>query len=204
MRSTILAMVFGAALAASGIEPPRITAIAPETPTVNPKPQLITVTGDGFVPGLTLTIRTPGGDVRTLSGQDIVSPRATSFRANVLFDAAGPYEFVVMNTDGTKSDPFRVQAKAAQKQPRIDQIDPAELSKSQEPQVVTIRGNNFEPGIKISVTDPTGTVTLRDTIDKVEPGLVVARLVFEQSGPHAIMVTNTSGTSSNSVTLTVR
>jgi hypothetical protein len=79
-----------------------------------------------------------------------------------------------------------------------------EFSKSPEPQIVTLTGRNFQPGLKLSVTDPTGTVTVADRIDKIDAQAVVVRLVFEQSGSYALMVTNPSGESSNTVSLSVR
>ena len=88
--------------------------------------------------------------------------------------------------------------------PTIDQITPAEFSKSPQPQVVTIAGRNFQAGLKLSVTDPTGTVTVAERIDKIDAQVVVVRLVFEQSGTYALMVTNPSGESSNTVSVTVR
>ncbi len=64
-------------------------------------------------------------------------------------------------------------------------MTPQEFSKSPEPQVVTLAGRNFQPGLKLSVTDPTGTVTVADRIDKSDAQTVVVRLVFEQSGSYA-------------------
>jgi hypothetical protein len=111
---------------------------------------------------------------------------------------------VVLNHDGKRSAPFTVEARRTANRPSIDQVTPQEFSKSPEPQVVTLAGRNFQAGLKLSVTDPTGTVTVADRIDKVDAQAVVVRLVFEQSGAYALMVTNPSGESSNTVSLTVR
>lgn len=126
------------------------------------------------------------------------------FRVSIPFDAVGPYELVVMNTDGGKSAPFKVEVKSGATAPTIDRIQPAEIARSQEAQLLTLRGAGFEPGLKLSVTDPTGSVTVKDAFDRLEPTIAVVRLVFEVSGTYGLMVTNPSGGQSNSISLTIR
>jgi hypothetical protein len=203
MQSTATAAILGLVLTAA-LSEPRITGIAPKDPVMGPKPQQITITGQDFRPGLTVTATTPGGQVRTLSGADIMGLKATTFNLSFTFDAMGAYEFVVLNTDGGKSPPFRVETRKASKTPWVDRVEPAELSRSPEPQLVTILGGNFEPGSRVSVTDPTGTVTVRDMIDRLEANRVVLRIPFELSGTYSLMVTHPSGPSSNTVTMTIR
>ena len=183
---------------------PRITAIVPEKPTVSPKAVTVVVNGEDFQSGLSLQVTTPEGDVRTLAGMDITAQRAVSFQVQFTFDAEGRYAFVVLNHDGKRSAPFTVEARRVASRPSIDQVTPQELSKSPEPQVITLAGRNFQPGLKLSITDPTGTVTVAERIDKIDAQTVVLRLVFEQSGSYALMITNPSGESSNTVSLSVR
>jgi hypothetical protein len=183
---------------------PKITGIVPEKPTVSPKAVTVVVNGEDFQSGLSLQVTTPGGDVRTLAGMDIAAQRAVSFQVQFTFDAEGRYSFVVLNHDGKRSPPFAIEAGRVANRPSIDQVAPQEFTKSPEPQVVTLTGRNFQPGLKLSVTDPTGTVTVADRIDKIDAQTVVVRLVFEQSGSYALMVTNPSGESSNTVSLMVR
>jgi hypothetical protein len=183
---------------------PKITGIVPGKPTVSPQAITVVINGEEFQSGLSLQVTTPGGQVRTLSGMDIAAQRAVSFQVQFTFDAEGRYSFVVLNHDGKRSAPFVVEARRVANRPSIDQANPAEFTKSPEPQVVTLSGRNFQPGLKLSVTDPTGTVTVAERIDKVDAQTVVVRLVFEQSGSYAVMVTNPSGESSNTVSLSVR
>ena len=157
----------------------------PEKPTVSPKAVTVVVNGEEFQSGLSLQVTTPGGDVRTLAGMDITAQRAVSFQVQFTFDAEGRYAFVVLNHDGKRSPPFNVEARRVANRPSIDQVTPQEFTKSPEPQVVTLTGRNFQPGLKLSVTDPTGTVTVADRIDKIDAQAVVVRLVFEQSGSYA-------------------
>ena len=212
MRSTFIAMALGATLVAGGTTiplvgsslDPKITSIVPDRPAVSPKAITVIVNGEDFQNGLTLQVTTPSGAVRTLSGMDIAAQRAVSFQVQFTFDAEGKYEFVVLNHDGKRSPPFPVEVRKTAARPAIDQIAPAELSKSPEPQVITITGRNFQPGLKLSVTDPTGTVTVADRIDKSDAQTIVLRLVFEMSGSYAFMVTNPSGESSNTTSIMVR
>lgn len=212
MKSIVIAAALSALMLSGGATSPlhgaaldpTITGIVPEKPTVSPKAVTVVVNGEDFQSGLSLQVTTPGGDVRTLAGMDIASPKAVSFQVQFTFDAEGRYSFVVLNHDGKRSAPFTVEARRVASRPSIDQAAPMEFSKSPEPQVVTLTGRNFQPGLKLSITDPTGTVTVADRIDKIDAQTVVVRLVFEQSGSYAVMVTNPSGESSNTVSLSVR
>lgn len=212
MRSTFIGVALGAMLLSgaathqlSGASlDPKITGIVPERPTVSPKPITVVINGEEFQSGLSLQVTTPGGAVRTLSGMDIAAQRAVSFQVQFTFDAEGRYSFVVLNHDGKRSAPFTVEAGRVGNRPTIDQITPMEFTKSPEPQVVTISGRNYQTGLKLSVTDPTGTVTVAERIDKSDTQTVVVRLVFEQSGSYALMITNPSGESSNTASVTVR
>ena len=203
MRSTLVTVMLGFA-AVVGLEP-RITNVAPQNLAVSNKAQVLTVTGEEFRSGLTLHLTTPGGEVRTHSGADITTPKATSFQVAVVLDAQGRYEIVVVNPDGATSAPypFQVKAASARQQPAIDTVTPAELTRSREPQSITLSGRNFAAGLKISVTDPTGTVMAVDVIDKVAPTSVIFRFAFTQTGPYEVLVTNPGGESSNAATITV-
>lgn len=202
MKSAIIASFLSLSVGI-GSEP-RITAIAPESPVVSARAQVVTVHGEDFRAGLTLLATTPGGAVRNLSGNDIQSRRDVAFQVWFAFDAVGTYSFVVINEDGAKSEPFAVQARQAAQQPLIDRVTPEELSRSQEPQVVTLTGRNFAPGLRLSLTDPTGKVTVTEEFDRLDAHTAVVRLLFDQGGPYSLMVTNRSGESSNTVAIVVR
>ena len=116
---------------------------------------------------------------------DITAQRAVSFQVQFTFDAEGRYAFVVLNHDGKRSAAVQRGGPACRQPAEHRSSDSAEFSKSPEPQVVTLAGRNFQPGLKLSVTDPTGTVTVADRIDKSDAQTMVVRLVFEQSGSYA-------------------
>lgn len=202
MFASLCATVFSLALAV-GSEP-KIAGVQPEKIVMSAKPQQISVSGEDLRAGLTLVVRTPAGELKNYTGADIVGQTPKGFRVAIAFDAVGAYELVVMNSDGGKSPPFRIDVKKGSSAPVIDRVLPPEISRSQETQVLTIRGNGFEQGLKLSLTDPTGSVSVKDVFDRVEPTIVVVRLVIEVSGTYGLVVTNPSGDVSNSVTLTIR
>lgn len=206
LKSTgaVLVLALAFSVAAGAVLQPRITGVTPERPFTGAKPQTVTVNGEDFRAGLTLQVTTPGGQVRQLLGADIVAQRTTSFQVAFTFDEPGAYGFVVLNTDGNKSEPFNVEAVRPSAQPIIDQVTPAEPMKGPQPQSVTIAGRNFTPNMKLSVTDPTGKVVTITSFDKADTTTLVARILYEISGIYSIMVTNANGQSSNNVTVTVR
>ena len=200
--SLIAPMIFAAATLVSM---PRIASVQPESPAASSRPQVVTITGEDFRPGLTLHVTGPGGVSRDVAAPDITSQRANTFQAAVLFDVSGTYELTVLNNDGGRSDPFRVKTgAAAQNQPRIDQVSPAELRRMREPQAVTLTGSNFESGLRVDMTDPAGTMTSETAVDRADARSVQIKLTFDQLGPYALRITNPSGGSSNAVTVTVR
>jgi hypothetical protein len=71
-------------------------------------------------------------------------------------------------------------------------------------QAITLMGRNFDTGLRVSVTDPTGNVTQATPIDRVTPLSVVLRFAFETSGRYEFLVTNPSGESSNVTVVEVR
>jgi len=83
---------------------PAITSVAPQNPAIGN--QVLTVTGSGFEPGLTVTLGLPGGGFSTISGVQIGSVTAGSFQVAVTLAAAGAYTLQVNNPDGGKSSPF--------------------------------------------------------------------------------------------------
>ena len=202
MLLTMLSVLLGLALQ-QGPEP-RITVVKPDTLTAAAKAQTVAVTGENFGDNITVQVTTPGGAVRTVDAKAITQPQKTSFSLSFVFDEVGRYELVVLNPDGRRSAPFALRVRAAAQQPWIDRLEPEEVPRGQEVQAITLTGRNFETGLRVSVTDPTGNVTQATTIDRVTPLTVVLRFAFETSGRYEILVTNPSGETSNVTTVSVR
>jgi hypothetical protein len=202
MSLTLLSVLLGLALQ-QGPEP-RITAVKPDRLTVSAKAQPLAVTGENFANTITVQVTTPGGAVRTADAKAVAQPQKTSFSLSYVFDEVGKYELVVLNPDGRRSGPFAVLVRAVAPQPWIERADPEEVPRGQEVQAITLMGRNFDSGLRVSVTDPTGNVTQATTIDRVTPLSVVLRFAFETSGRYEFLVTNPSGESSNVTVVEVR
>jgi hypothetical protein len=208
LASVILAGVMGA------VEPPVVTSVAPSPIVMSPKPQPLKVTGTGFAPGLTVEV-TLLGNTETFSGAAVRGQASTSFEISVVLAQPGAGSLVVRNTDGGVSDPFalKVEAGPASKpetpgpksNPVIDRVIPEKVNKSSVPQLLTFSGNGFVQGLSVSVTDPTGSVTVikGTAIDSVTPEVVKVNLVLEILGEYTFLITNPTGQSSNSVVVTV-
>lgn len=93
---------------------PSISAISPAVPTSSIFSQTVTVNGANFqagtglpgLPGLTVTVFSPGGDSSTLSGSQIQSVTSRSFEMRITLVAAGTYRIRVTNPSGQPSNTF--------------------------------------------------------------------------------------------------
>jgi|SRR5688572_26749902 len=196
------------------VEPPSVTSVTPSPVVTSPKPQPLKVTGTGFAPGLTVEV-TLQGNTETFSGAAIRGQASTSFEISAVFAQPGAATLVVRNTDGGVSDPFivkveagpptRPEAPAPQAIPVIDRVIPEKVNRSSVAQLLTFSGNSFVQGLSLSVTDPTGSVTVvkGTALDSVTPEVVKANLVLEILGEYTFLITNPNGRSSNSVVVTV-
>jgi hypothetical protein len=207
--TTSVLVVWLAAPSASGarsvphdtsLSTPEITNVAPASPARSTKPQRVAVSGSDFLDGLTLMVRTPGGQSLRFAGADIQNRRQGSFEVDVLFDAAGNYSFVVTNPDGGVSRPFTVAVQGeAAKRPTIESVTPPKVTKSNSPQIFTVRGTLFEPGLTVFLTDPTGTVkTLSgNAIADVTSTSFQFTTIVELAGEYSVEVKLPSGATSN-------
>jgi hypothetical protein len=84
---------------------PTITSIDPLTPTRRNLDQTVTVKGNDFQDGMTVTVYYPGG-IGRLSGTQLQDINPTSFEMVVLLGKIGDYSIVVNNPDGTHSNRF--------------------------------------------------------------------------------------------------
>jgi hypothetical protein len=196
------------------VEPPVVTSVAPSPIVMSPKPQPLKVTGTGFARGLTVEV-TLQGTTETFSGAAIRGQASTSFEISAVFAQPGAATLVVRNTDGGVSDPFPLRVEAGQptkpegpgpqSNPVIDRVIPEKVNRSSVAQLLTFSGNSFAQGLSLSVTDPTGSVTVvrGSALQSVTPETVKANLVLEILGEYTFLITNPSGRSSNSVVVTV-
>ena len=207
MLATLLAL--WPALPAAEFEPstPVITGVEPARPIAGPDAQALAVTGDDFLPGLSLEVRTPDGQTRAYSGDDIQRRQKTRFDVSVLFAADGRYMLVVTNQDGGVSEPFPVtvhKAAPSPDAPVIAQVVPDELQPRPEPQTLRIHGERFMTGLTALITDPTGTPLPEVAVANVTATSFTVTARFETSGDYELVATNPSGGASNVARVLVR
>jgi len=182
---------------------PQITSITPP-PKAGDKPQPLTINGQNFADGLALEITSPEGQAEVISGRDIRDLRETSFQVALVLPRGGTYSLVVRNRDGGASNAFPLKVPPTASAPSIERVDPSSVPRSTNPQRLTFIGRNFAPGLSVTVTDPTGEVTvLKDGIGTVSPSSFTVDLTLTVAGEYALLVTNPSTENSNSVNITV-
>lgn len=186
---------------------PVITGVEPARPISGPDPQTLTITGDDFLPGLSLEVRSPDGQARVFSGNDIQRNRTTRFEVSVQFPTDGRFLLVVTNPDGGVSEPFAVTARKAHPAPGapvIARVTPEELQARPESQTVRVDGDRFAPGLAVLLTDPIGTEVTEVSVANVTPTSFTLTARFEVRGDYELVATNPSGATSNVARVTVR
>ncbi len=196
------------------VEPPHVSSVDPSPILTSPKPQALKVTGTGFAPGLTVEL-TQQGNTETFSGAAVRGQSTTSFEIAVVMAQPGAGTLAVRNTDGGVSDPFALKIEAGQtgrpegpvpqSLPAIDRVVPDKATKNSVAQPLTFSGNNFAQGLSVSITDPTGSVTVLkgSAIDSITRETVKINIVLEIMGEYSFLITNPSGQSSNTVVVIV-
>jgi hypothetical protein len=194
----------------SGAKPltstPIIMSVAPASPTPAKDPQMLRISGQDFQPRLKLIVTTPGGGTMELKDDAIQQQQQTSFQVAVLLAMAGKYSLVVTNPDGGMSAPFVMEAKAVTKPPTpvIQRILPDALTKSPEPQNLTVEGSNFGPGVRVTITDPLGVEVLDPVVREVSANAFKLSVKLETAGPYNMVVSNSTGAVSNVAVITVK
>ena len=192
--------------AAPSTSTPIIMSVAPAAPAPAKDPQMLRIGGQDFQPRLKLIVTTPGGGTMELKDDAIQQQQQTSFQVAVLLAMAGKYSLVVTNPDGGMSAPFVLEAKAVMKPPTpvIQRILPDSITKSQEPQNLTVEGTNFGPGVHVTITDPLGVEVLDPVVREVSANAFKLTVKLETAGPYNMVVSNSTGAVSNVAVITVK
>jgi hypothetical protein len=201
------------ALGASFFEPPVVSSVTPAPIVASASAQVLTISGTGFAPGLTVEV-TSQGNTATFTGATVQGQRATTFEISAVLPQPGTATLVVRNTDGGVSDPFSLtvvagQAPAPTPAPMpaavIDRADPETATRSTVAQSISLSGSQFAAGLAVTLTDPTGTVRViaANALEAVTPTSVRFLAVLDVSGDYTVTVTNPKGQASNTVTIVV-
>jgi hypothetical protein len=194
----------------SGAKPlastPAILSVTPVSPAPAKDPQMLRIGGQDFQAHLKLIVTTPGGGTMELKDEAIQQQRQASFQVAVLIAMAGKYSLVVTNPDGGMSAPFVLEARAVAKPPTpvIQRILPDAINKSPEPQNLTVEGQNFGPGVRVTVTDPLGVEVLDPVVREVSTSAFKLSVKLETAGPYNLVVSNATGAVSNVAMITVK
>lgn len=195
------------ALAVTTSSTPVVTHVAPATPAVSARAQVLSIHGKEFMAGLTLAVTTPEGQTDTFTGSAIQARTETSFQVSLMFATPGRYQFVVTNTDGGTSEPFALEVAARKTSPAapvIERVTPSEPTAHPEPQLLRVDGQRFESGLRAIVTDETGAELPEVSVTKVTPRSFELRVRLDKAARYELVVNNPSGAVSNVVTITVR
>jgi hypothetical protein len=201
------------ALGASFSEPPVVSSVTPAPIVASGSAQVLTVTGTGFAPGLTVEV-TSQGNTATYTGAAVQGQRATTFEISAVLAQAGAATLVVRNTDGGVSDPFALTVVARQSPPPppapmpaavIDRVDPEKATRGTVAQPIILSGSQFAAGLTVTITDPTGTVRVMaaNALEAVTPTSVRLLAVLDISGDYTFTITNPKAQASNTVTVVV-
>jgi hypothetical protein len=111
-------VVVQAAEAAVAVEAPKgpapvVTAVGSKDLRMSDTPQLIGVTGSGFVQGITATLVAPLGLATTYAAASLQNLTPTSFGLSMLLDEPGTYTLTVRDPSGERSNTVQLIVKAA-------------------------------------------------------------------------------------------
>lgn len=101
--------------------------------------------------------------------------------------------------------PASLQERAQQQAPEISAIAPAAPARSNKPQTLTISGKNFQMGLTLNVTQPSGqSLTFRDgDIQARRDTSFQISMLIDQAGAYSFVVTNRDGGTSEPFVLKV-
>lgn len=88
---------------------PRIDHVLPEALTKDSQPQTLTVTGDRFVSGLSVSVTDPIGGVYLVKGSAVGAVTTTSIEITVALEMTGDYTVMVTNPSGQSSNSLTIK-----------------------------------------------------------------------------------------------
>jgi hypothetical protein len=85
---------------------PVISAVLPDRLQASSNPQALTLQGQKFVPGMSVSLTDPAGSVQDVAAGAIADVRPTSMQITVTLQLAGDYSIVATSPSGTPSNAF--------------------------------------------------------------------------------------------------
>ena len=186
---------------------PAVFSLSPTTPSASPSDQDIFVSGNNFKQGLTVILTAPGGAVTTLSGDQIQNVTHTSFIMRATLSTAGSWSIKVKNPDNQQSVAFPFTVTSGGPAPFITLINPVSPTATGADQYVTVTGGNFQNGLKVNATFPSGGIaTFQGTgqIQNVTATSFKLKITLNTEGAWKIRVVNPDNTQSSQFAFTVQ
>ena len=183
---------------------PRINSVSPNPVTGSNSSQPFTINGSGFTSQSTVTLRDKStGEV--FSNRAVSSRSSTQLVINPNFTtAAHTWSVEVLNGSQSSGEfTFQVVAPAA---PSISSISPTSPLRSSSDQNVTVFGSNFQSGLTVFITFPSGgsTTLSGSQIQNVTSTSFVMVATLSSTGSWSIRVNNPDGRQSSTFSFTVR
>ena len=184
---------------------PFISSIVPSNPVASGNNQNVSVFGGNFQVGMTVRITFPDGNGTTLSGTQIQNVTSSSFVMTATLNASGSWSIRVDNPNGGQSNTYSITV-----QPpsgiTISSISPSIPIRSSADQPITVNGSNFQPGLTVTVTFPSGSGTTLSgaQIQNVTSNSFVMLATLNATGIWYIRVNNPGGAQSNSFSFSVQ
>jgi pimeloyl-ACP methyl ester carboxylesterase len=182
---------------------PSISNISPTTPCVRNVDQSVSVSGNNFVSGLTVSVTFPNGQTGNLSGTQIQNVTSTSFTMIITLADPGNYSIRVVNPNGSQSGAFTIPTQNCLS---VSGINPSSPTQSNIDQNIVVSGNGFAANLTVTATFPNGTTgNLSGTqIQNVTSTSFTLRITLNASGTWNIKVRNPNGDLSNIHSFTVQ
>ena len=186
--------------------PASVSTVLPERLVPDAGTQPILVMGANFQPGLTVAFSSASGATETLGGSAIQNLTDSSFQVGVVAQDAGTYSLRVINPSATPSAPTTIVAQpTTTTAPMMAGISPASPTVFAGSQTLYLAGNNFLPGLTVTIAGPGGTVTISGSaVQKVSSTLVQLAVVFANVGNYYLRVVNPDGRTSEPWAFTVK
>ena len=155
--------------------PPSVTSISPTSGSTLGK-TLVTIKGNGFLAPATVNIGSATTEVNVVSPTEITAKTAAT--------AAGPYEVVVTDSNGTSTGGPSYTYVA----PKVTSISPTQGA-TVGGTLVTIKGSGFLAPATVNIGSEATEVNV------VSPEEITAKTAATAAGPYEVVVTDSNGTS---------
>jgi hypothetical protein len=185
---------------------PTILAISPAQPSLSESAQLITIQGHDFDSSASATLTRPDGRTFQFTGSEVRQLTTTSFILSMTLDVSGPYQLQVANSTGLVSVPFTFTvSSASQGSLTLISVSPISATASSQPQAIFVQGTNFDATLQAILTAPDSTQNFYTSAAMLGLNSTSFTLnaTLNRVGVYSLVVTNSSNSISNSLTINV-